>query len=90
MTADVGLPTSRAVVAFAEGRWDDVVAELAPRRRWFNRFGGSHAQRDVLQRTLLEAAIRGDQHDLARALVSERLAVRPSSAYARTQSTRLP
>lgn len=90
MTAEVGLPATRAVVAFAEGRWDDAVAELAPRRRWFNRFGGSHAQRDVLQRTLLEAAVRGGQHDLARALVSERLAIRPTSAYARAQSTRLP
>lgn len=89
MTAEVALPASRAVVAVAEGRWDDVVAELAPRRRRFHRFGGSHAQRDVLQRTLLEAAIRGGRHDLARALVSERLAVRPTSAYAAAQLARL-
>jgi len=89
MTATVGLPACRAIVAFGQGRWDDVVAELAPRRRTFSGFGGSHAQRDVLQRTLLEAAVRGGRTDLARALVSERLAVRPTSAYAKAQQSRL-
>jgi len=55
MTSEVGLPASRAVVAFGQGRWDDAVAELAPIRRQLQLFGGSHAQRDVLQRTLSEA-----------------------------------
>jgi tetratricopeptide (TPR) repeat protein len=89
MTAEIGLPTSQAIVAFGEGRWERVIELLAPIRRRFQVFGGSHAQRDVLQRTLLEAAIRGGRTDLARALVSERLAVRPSSAYARVQQARL-
>ena len=46
MTAEVGLPTARAVIAFTEGRHDDVVEELWPIRTRFHRFGGSHAQRD--------------------------------------------
>ena len=58
MTAEIGLPACRAVVAFAESRHDDVVAELMPIRRVLQRFGGSHAQRDALQRTLLESALR--------------------------------
>ena len=33
MTAEVGLPASRAVIAFAEDRYDDVVETLAPIRR---------------------------------------------------------
>ena len=82
MTAEVGLPACWAVVAFAEGRHDDVVDGLMPIRRVLQRFGGSHAQRDVLQRTLLEAAIRSGRADLAEALVSERLAVRGTSVYA--------
>jgi hypothetical protein len=89
MTATVGLPASRAVLAFGEGRYGDVVSELAPIRATFQRFGGSHAQRDALQRTLLEAAIRGGQFDLARALVSERLSLRDTSVYSWRQRARL-
>ncbi|HEY5244536.1 MAG TPA: hypothetical protein VIJ60_02625, partial [Acidimicrobiales bacterium] len=42
---------------------------------------GSHAQRDVVQRTLLEAAQRDGRSDLARQLLSERLGLRPTSPY---------
>jgi len=54
---------------------------LLPRRSRFHHFGGSHAQRDLLQRTLTEAAIRSGRLDLARALLDERLSVRESSVY---------
>jgi tetratricopeptide (TPR) repeat protein len=89
MTAQVGLPASRAVLAFGERRYADVVNELAPIRAIFQRFGGSHAQRDALQRTLLEAAIRAGQLDLARALLSERLSVRETSVYGWMQQARV-
>lgn len=89
MTAEIGLPTSRAIVRFGQGRFDDVVDELLPIRRVLQRFGGSHAQRDVLQRTLLEAALRSDRLDLARSLLSERLAVRDTSVYGWTRQARL-
>ena len=81
MTAQIGLPASRAIVAFAEGRHGDVLAELLPIRTVLARFGGSHAQRDVLQRTILTSAIRTGQLDVARALIGERLAVRETSVY---------
>lgn len=89
MTADVGLPASRAVVNFAKGRYGDTVDDLLPHRRHFQRFGGSHAQRDALARTLLEAALRDNQLDLARALLSERISVRDTSVYGWTQQARL-
>lgn len=89
MTADVGLPASRAVLAFAEGRHRDVLADLLPIRRHLARFGGSHAQGDALQRTALESAIASGEHDLARALVRERLSLRESSVYARLRQARL-
>jgi tetratricopeptide (TPR) repeat protein len=88
MTTDVGLPACRAVVAFTEDRHDDVIDELLPIRRTFARFGGSHAQRDALQRTLLESALRARRWDLARALTDERLAVRETSVYAWLQRAR--
>jgi hypothetical protein len=81
MTAEVGLPASRAVVAFAQGHHDEVIDQLAPIRRILHRFGGSHAQRDVLQRTLLEAALRSGRHEFAAELIAERLARRESSVY---------
>lgn len=89
MTAEIGLPACRASLAFTEGRYDDVIAELLPIRRIFNRFGGSHAQRDALHRTLLESAIRSDSWELARALTSERLGLRESSVYGWTQWARV-
>jgi hypothetical protein len=44
-----------------------------------NQFGGSHAQRDVIDWTLTEAAVRGGLTDLAEALAHERLALKPHS-----------
>ena len=52
-----------------------------PIRKILARFGGSHAQRDALQRTLVDAAIRSGQLELARGLVDERLAVRETSVW---------
>jgi tetratricopeptide (TPR) repeat protein len=82
MTAEIGLPGSRAVLAFVEGRDDDVLADLLPIRRTLQRFGGSHAQRDALQRTMLTSALRSGRLELASALLSERLGTRESSVYA--------
>jgi len=45
---------------------------LRPIRSYAHRFGGSHAQRDVLDLTLIEAARRAGQKALAAALETER------------------
>jgi hypothetical protein len=82
MTTDVGLPASKAAVAFFEGNDNEVVDLLLPIRRILNRFGGSHAQRDLPARLLVQAAIRAGRHDLAQALLDERLALRPTSTFA--------
>jgi hypothetical protein len=88
MTADIGLPSCRAAVAFVEGRYAEVIDLLMPIRRQLHHFGGSHAQRDALQRTLLESALRDRRYELARALTSERLGVRESSVYSWSQRAR--
>jgi len=82
MTREIGLPVCRSILAFGQGRYSSVVEMLTPLRHRINEFGGSHAQRDAVQRTLLEAALRCGQHDLTRTLVSERISIRPCSAYA--------
>ncbi len=89
MTRAVGLPVAQALVAFAREEYATAVGLLAPIRSRVQVFGGSHAQRDAVQRTLLEAAIRAGQHDLARTLVSERLGVNPCSPYTWLKSAEL-
>jgi tetratricopeptide (TPR) repeat protein len=82
MTTEIGLPVCRSLVAFARGQYDAVIADLLPIRTRVHHFGGSHAQRDAVERTLLEAAIRAGRHELAAALVSERLSMRECNTYA--------
>ncbi|MFG1705857.1 tetratricopeptide repeat protein [Nonomuraea sp. M3C6] len=81
MTLHVGLPVCRAIVAFGRADYESVVDLLYPIRHRINEFGGSHAQRDAVQKTLLEAALRAGRRDVARVLVSERINVRPCSPY---------
>jgi tetratricopeptide (TPR) repeat protein len=89
MTARIGLPACRAIAAFAEGRPGEAIEQLYPIRHHLNEFGGSHAQRDALHRTLLEAALRTGRLDLADALVRERIHLKPDSPYNWRQHARL-
>jgi hypothetical protein len=89
MTAEVGLPVARAMLAHAEGRFDDAVDELWPVRRIVHRFGGSHAQRDVVEQTLVDAAVGSGQVELAAALLRERLNRRPTNVFALERAGRL-
>lgn len=79
MSRDVGLPMARALGAF-EGQDYEIAADDLQRVRAFaQRFGGSHAQRDLLQLTTTEAAIRAGRQSLAHALIAERMALKPHS-----------
>jgi hypothetical protein len=69
---DVGDAATRAIRAFAEGEYAETVRLLRPMRNHAHRFGGSHAQRDVIDLTLIEAAVRAGQRNLAEALLAER------------------
>jgi tetratricopeptide (TPR) repeat protein len=78
-TRDVGHPVALAIKAFGEGNYSEAVRLLAPIRKIAHRFGGSHAQRDVIDLTLIEAALRADQKKLATELAAERALARPAS-----------
>ena len=80
-TTQIGLPVCRALLAFGRGQYAEAFALLFPLRRILERCGGSNAQRDVIQQTLVEAAIRAGLWREARALVDERLAARPGSRF---------
>jgi hypothetical protein len=66
--------------AFAAGEPAVTVDLLIDIRPEAHAVGGSHAQRDVIDLTLIAAATRSGQAGLTRALVTERVARKPSAA----------
>lgn len=76
---ETGLPLIEGFSAFHRGDWARAVERLAGARHIANTFGGSHAQRDVIDWTLNEAALRGGLREEALAFARERLALRPHS-----------
>jgi tetratricopeptide (TPR) repeat protein len=79
ITVDVGRRLVDGVLAFAQGDFARAIEAILPVRYKIIRIGGSHAQRDLVTQTLIAAAERSGQTNLARALLAERLAVRPTS-----------
>jgi tetratricopeptide (TPR) repeat protein len=76
---DIGLPVVEGLVAFQHGAYAKAVEHLLPARFDLWKMGGSHAQRDVIDWTLTEAAVRAGMRDVALALAHERLGSRPQS-----------
>jgi hypothetical protein len=72
LSGEVGAPLLRGLLAFGEGRAEAACASIAPLRARLARIGGSHAQRDVIDQTLLAAAAQGGDRVLGRRLLSER------------------
>ena len=81
MSREVGLPVARAFASFGQGRYEAAIDDLLQVRGHANRFGGSHAQRDIVHLTLIESALRAGRASLARALAEERTAVKPTSPF---------
>jgi len=73
---DVGLGATQAIRQFGLSRHGEAAELLRRVRREAARFGGSHAQRDVLDLTLIAAAERAGDAALADALRRERAFVR--------------
>ena len=77
-----GLALLEAFAAFAAGHPDRVIDLLIDIRPRASAVGGSHAQRDVIDLTLIAAAARAGDDSLARALVTERVARKPTAEAA--------
>ena len=80
MTREVGLPVCEALAAFGQKDYRTAVEQLRRVRGIMNRFGGIHAQRDIFDLTLIEAAVRDRQIGLVKALASERAEMKPPEA----------
>lgn len=78
-----GVPLAEGLIQFHRGAYAQAAETLFAVRFATRLIGGSHAQRDIADWTLTEAALRGGQRDMALALAYERLALRPHSSVNR-------
>jgi hypothetical protein len=79
--ASVGRPLIDAMLDFAQEESAEAVERILPLRYDVWRIGGSHAQRDIVDLTLIAAAERAGERRLARALLNERAALRPTARW---------
>jgi tetratricopeptide (TPR) repeat protein len=84
----VGLPAAQAMAAFTHGSFGAAVERLLALRPHARLMTGSAAQRDILELTLIEAALRDGQRSLARELLTARLERKPMSAQIRRDLAR--
>ena len=91
LAKEVTLPLVKGISAFAGDRYDDAARHLEPVFPQLARIGGSHAQREVFEDTLLESYIRAEQYDKAedmlRVRLNRRSSVRDSYWLARTKAS---
>ena len=89
LAEEVTLPLVKGIGAFAKEDYQEAVRYLEPVFPQLARIGGSHAQREVFEDTLLEAYLRAEQFDKAEDMIKARLArresVRDTFWLARTQ-----
>ncbi len=81
MAREVGLPACEGAIAYVERRYAETAAKMLAVRDGASAFGGSHAQRDLLTLTLIDAARRAGDVSLARHYINERLVHKPASAW---------
>ena len=80
VTVEVGRRLIEGVLAFgARPRTREAIEAILPVRYEARRIGGSNAQRDIVNLTLIAAAERSGRWRLARALLGERAAQRPTA-----------
>lgn len=72
MAREVGIALAEAVEAFSFARYAQAIDRMEPVRDIASRFGGSHAQRDLITLTLIEAALRGGDRARANHYLAER------------------
>jgi tetratricopeptide (TPR) repeat protein len=86
MAREVGLPLMRGLLAFARDEFETACELMHPVRALAQRFGGSHAQRDLIDQTLLAAASKArgrGARALGRALINERTMAKPVTPLTR-------
>jgi tetratricopeptide (TPR) repeat protein len=80
MLRRLGVPVSRALLAFGRGQWAEAARELEKAMPDEQLMTGSRAQRDVLMMTLIEATLRAGERHSALRLLRPRASAKPASA----------
>ncbi len=75
----VVLPLVQGIWAFAQGAYDESIRWIEPIADQIVRIGGSNAQREVFEDTLLEAYLRAGHCAQAETMLRQRLGCRPSA-----------
>ena len=75
----VVLPLAQGIQAFVRGDYDETVRLIAPTADQIVGVGGSNAQREVIEDTLVEACLRAGRFEEAERLLRKRLGRRPSA-----------
>src|SRR5262245_7014663 len=83
LAGEFTLPLVQGINAFVRGAYSEAVRRMEPlftepRLDQLARIGGSHAQREVFEDTMLEAYLRAEQFDKAEAMLRTRLQRRDS------------
>lgn len=78
VTVTVGADVAEAMANFARGDYSSSFSALFRTRSLWHLLGGSHAQRDIFELTLLHAAVQCGEIGAATAIASERLCQRPN------------
>ncbi|MEM7499643.1 MAG: tetratricopeptide repeat protein [Pseudomonadota bacterium] len=81
VVARVGLAIARALADMRGGRARAAYDRLNPIRYALDPIGGSHAQRDVFEMLLIDAAMRAGETGAAAAMLAERVAERPGGVW---------
>jgi tetratricopeptide (TPR) repeat protein len=74
-----GLPIVKGFQAFGRGDYGAAKTLISKARHAAHMFGGSIAQRDVINLTLMEAAIRSGDRAMVEGLIAERSLMKPES-----------
>ena len=78
LASEVTLPLVKGIEAFAHGAYEEAADNLDGLVEQLPRIGGSHAQREVFEDTVLESYIRSGRYDKAHDLLYTRLKRRTS------------
>ena len=76
LAGEVMLPLVQGLNAFAQEEYQEAVQYLGPLKSQLVRIGGSHAQREVFEDTILEAYLRAGDLGSAETLLQTRLSWR--------------
>ncbi|XP_069105797.1 tetratricopeptide repeat protein 38-like [Argopecten irradians] len=82
ISEEVGVPLCEGILAYENGDYARAVDLMYPIRYRVITIGGSHAQRDVFNQLLIQAALKSPQKDhcrIARSLLTERKALKQNA-----------